>query len=91
METALLRYANTVGADAGKLSARGVLVGGELRSAQAQAAGPVCFVFTGALRTNLPIPGRSVRNAGTAAQLVGAPAKQWSPMPQTLLFTSHGT
>ena len=44
----LLRYANSVGADAGRLSARGVLVDGELRSAQAQGPAPVWFVFTGA-------------------------------------------
>ena len=50
MAAPLLRYANSVGADAGKLSGRGVLLNGELRSAQAQAAGPVWFVFTGAAK-----------------------------------------
>ena len=43
----LLQYANSVGADAGRLSARGILADGELRSAQAPSAAPVWFLFTG--------------------------------------------
>ena len=44
----LARFANSVGADAGRLGARGVMINGELRSAQAQGAAPVWFVFSGA-------------------------------------------
>lgn len=44
----LRRLANSVGGNVGRLSTRGTLVDGELRSAQApSAAPPVWFVFTG--------------------------------------------
>jgi hypothetical protein len=45
----LRRLANSVGGAVGRLSTRGTLVAGELRSAQAPTATPpVWFVFTGA-------------------------------------------
>ncbi len=44
----LLRYASSIGGDATRLGARGILADGELRSAQAQSAPPVWFLFTGA-------------------------------------------
>ena len=44
----LARFANSVGADAGRLGARGVLINGELRASQTQGAAPVWFVFSGA-------------------------------------------
>jgi hypothetical protein len=47
----LLRYARSVGADAARLGARGVLMNGELRSGQAPPAAPVWLIFTGARST----------------------------------------
>lgn len=49
MVAPMRRLANSVGGNVARLSTRGTLVDGELRSAQApNAAPPVWFVFTGA-------------------------------------------
>ena len=53
----LRRLANTVGRDS-KLSTRGTLIDGELRSAQGPSSGPpVWFVFTGDLLLSACVPG----------------------------------
>ena len=53
----LRRLANTVGRDS-KLSTRGTLIDGELRSAQGpSSAPPVWFVFTGDLLLSPCVPG----------------------------------
>jgi hypothetical protein len=61
----LRRLANSVGGNIARLSTRGTLSGGELRSAQApNAAPPVWFVFTGARRVYIFHPDPSLFLSG---------------------------